>query len=88
MDGEKEHAAAPSGDAVAASTWLDNQIFKSVSMCLIGMLFVTRGGLHWLEIFDSFACSARRTRACAPNRARHGERAPPTAVPACLGAQT
>ena len=24
-------------------------------MALIGLLFVTRGGLHWLELFDTFA---------------------------------
>ena len=26
-------------------------------MCAIGLLFVTRGGLHWLDLFDSFACN-------------------------------
>ena len=26
-------------------------------MCLIGLVFVTRAGLHWLELFDSFACN-------------------------------
>ena len=26
-------------------------------MCLFGLIFVTRAGLHWLELFDSFACN-------------------------------
>jgi len=26
-------------------------------MCLFGLLFVTRGGIHWLELFDSFAAN-------------------------------
>ena len=26
-------------------------------MCLVGLVFVTRAGLHWLELFDSFACN-------------------------------
>lgn len=30
-------------------------------MCAIGLLFVTRGGLHWLELFDAFSCNVTRT---------------------------
>ena len=26
-------------------------------MFLIGLIFITEGGLHWLELFDTFACS-------------------------------
>ena len=46
-----------------------SQVFPSLSkprksalvcalMCALGLIFVTRSGLHWLDIFNTFACSA------------------------------
>ena len=47
-------------------------------MCALGLIFVTRAGLHWLELFDSFACNVTLFIGAPP----HPPHAPAPSAPA------